>query len=492
MSAVDTEAARGEADTDPAEEGAVPTPRGLQGLVLAGKYKLAREIGRGGMGSVWRAEHLGWEAPVAVKLMTLPDTPLTRERFLREVRLSAALRSPHVVQVLDHGVDESTRSPFIVMELLEGENLAVRLRRLRTLSPGEVMTIMTHLGRALARAHESGIVHRDLKPDNVYLVSNGEEPITKVLDFGVAKGSHPASSEALDVRTGEGKTVGTPWYMSPEQLRGKGALDHRMDLWSLAVIACECLTGHRPFPARDFPELAILLCGDGPRPIPSELGIVPAGFDVWFAKATARSVDERFQSADELVEALRASCGSERRESVPPILGTPELSLDWNNLDSGSRPSMAPFSRTDAGAPPVARRRAVLLVASAVAVASLAAGAAVLVLATGTAPHPRGANPEVTTSKLGPARVVASAAAPTVAATNAVLERQGIGVGDGPSAEAADAPPPSHSVETPPSDKAPSTASAKRKRRKPQSHAAPAPTREVVTIEGDRIIRTEL
>src|SRR6185436_4460519 len=148
-------------------EPAAPTLAGAPGLVLAGKYELLQEIGRGGMGSVWRANRLEWHAPVAVKLLRLPDAPRASERFLREVRLAAALRSPHVVQVLDHGIDASTGVPFIVMELLEGESLAARLSRLGRLPPTEVLTIVTHLGRALSHAHEAGIVHRDLKPDNV-------------------------------------------------------------------------------------------------------------------------------------------------------------------------------------------------------------------------------------------------------------------------------------------------------------------------------------
>ncbi|MEY2935646.1 MAG: hypothetical protein RL033_6395, partial [Pseudomonadota bacterium] len=118
------------------------------GLVLAEKYALIREIGRGGMGVVWLAERLGWNAPVAVKMMTLPDTPLARARFEREVRLAATLRSPHVVQVLDHGVDEQTRSPYLVMELLEGESLAHRQRRLGKLSQREVLTMVSQLERA--------------------------------------------------------------------------------------------------------------------------------------------------------------------------------------------------------------------------------------------------------------------------------------------------------------------------------------------------------
>src|SRR5690349_5655173 len=181
-----------------------PAERVVAGSILGGKYRLISEIGRGGMGSVWRAEHLAWEAPVALKIMNRDITarPEAVARFEREVRLAAGLRSPHVVQVLDHGLDEATQTPFIAMELLEGESLARRLRRLGPLSPAEMFDIFSQLVRALTRAHAAGIVHRDLKPDNVFLVRNEEEQLAKVLDFGVAKWTAPDISESGLTRPG--------------------------------------------------------------------------------------------------------------------------------------------------------------------------------------------------------------------------------------------------------------------------------------------------
>lgn len=285
-----------------------PAALQLAGVVIGGKYRLIAEIGRGGMGCVWRAEHLGWEAPVAVKLMNrdVTDQPEARARFEREVRLAAGLRSPHVVQVLDHGIDEATRTPFIAMELLEGESLQQRLRRLERLSPGETFGVVTQLVRALSRAHAAGIVHRDLKPDNVFLVRNDEESIVKILDFGVAKGLVPSLAGGL---TRPGSVLGTPFYMSPEQLRGSREIDHRADLWSLSAIVCECLTGRRPFEAEDFAQLALLLLGNSGRPLPSALGPVPPGFDAWFLRATHPDIAQRFQSARELGQTLGPACG---------------------------------------------------------------------------------------------------------------------------------------------------------------------------------------
>src|SRR5687767_8426993 len=248
--------------------------------VLAGKYRLVSLIGRGGMGSVWKAEHLGLRAPVAVKLIdqSIEMLPEALQRFLREAQAAASLRSPHVVQILDHGVDEGV--PFIVMELLEGESLASRLERVQRLSPAETARIITQVARAVARAHEAGIVHRDLKPDNIYLVRNDEEEIAKVLDFGVAK----ATTHGMGAATGAtrtGSVLGTPYYMSPEQAEGAKGVDHRSDLWSLGVIAWECLLGTRPFESETLGGLLLAIC---PRdmPVPSRAGQVPPGFDAGF------------------------------------------------------------------------------------------------------------------------------------------------------------------------------------------------------------------
>jgi len=178
--------------------------------ILGGKYRLLSLIGRGGMGSVWKAEHLGLRALIAVKLMdeSLAAMPEAVGRFLREAQAAASLRSPHVVQILDHGVDERTAIPFIAMELMDGESLAGRLERERPLSPPETGRIIGQVARALARAHEAGIIHRDLKPDNIFLVKNEDDEIAKVLDFGIAKSlAHSLGGHSA---TQTGSVLGTP------------------------------------------------------------------------------------------------------------------------------------------------------------------------------------------------------------------------------------------------------------------------------------------
>jgi serine/threonine-protein kinase len=272
----------------------------MQG-VLAGRYRLERQLGKGGMGSVWLAEHLALRSWVAVKLMdpAIAATPEGAERFRREAQAAASLRSAHVVQVLDYGVHETT--PYLVMELMQGESLAGCLERERRLSPERTVAIMTQVARALGRAHSAGIVHRDLKPDNIFLVREDDQELVKILDFGIAK---TPQSQFGGMETRTGVTMGTPYYMSPEQVEGKKAVDFRTDLWAMAVIACECMTGVRPFDGSTFGELLLNICAR-PIPTPSSQGLYLPGFDEWFAKATNRDPEQRFASAQELANSLK-------------------------------------------------------------------------------------------------------------------------------------------------------------------------------------------
>src|SRR5579862_2716336 len=215
-----------------------------EGLVVANRFRLGQMLGRGGMGSVWRAMHLGLDVPCAVKFIEgeLASLPEAQARFEREAKAAAQLRSPNVVQILDHGVCEGT--PYIAMELLDGEDLEHRLERLGRLSPVETHKVMSEVCRALSKAHGMDIVHRDLKPANIFLVKDDDAEITKVLDFGIAK---TRVKELGGSATKTGAMLGTPYYMSPEQAQGTRAVDFRSDLWSLAVIAFQCITGRLPF-----------------------------------------------------------------------------------------------------------------------------------------------------------------------------------------------------------------------------------------------------
>ncbi|HEY4119199.1 MAG TPA: serine/threonine-protein kinase [Byssovorax sp.] len=315
------------------------------GHILAGKYKLIEKLADGGMGSVWRAEHVGLRSQVAVKLIhqSVIDAADGQRRFLTEAHAAAHLRSPHVVQILDHGIDDGV--PYMVMELLDGESLAQRLDRCGTLTLAQTSTIVTQVARAIGKAHEAGIIHRDLKPDNVFLVKNDDEELAKVLDFGIAKIANTLGA-AASPSTHTGALLGTPYYMSPEQARGH-KLDHRTDLWSLAVIAFECVTGRRPFDAETMGDLLLEVC-TSEVPVPSEIAGTPAAFDAWFARGVARPPDERFQSARELAQGLRAiafegagptSGATGDRASLPGPLSAPARSGFPHDAETVSQPN---------------------------------------------------------------------------------------------------------------------------------------------------------
>jgi eukaryotic-like serine/threonine-protein kinase len=278
------------------------------------------------MGEVWKAEHTGLGTPVAVKVIVDAgfgaDNPRRADlvrRFFREAQAAASLRSPHVVQIFDHGVDGV---PYIAMELLEGETLEERLERDHALSRQMTADVITQIARAVGKAHDAGIVHRDLKPGNVFIVRDDDQEIVKVLDFGIAKVTETAEIEQKDgVTTQTGSVIGTPCYMSPEQALGNKAIDFRSDLWALAIIAFECLVGRRPFDGDALGVLIVQICAR-PMPVPSAMAPVPQGFDEWFAKAASRDLEGRFQSAKALADALReVLAGDHVRMTHPSMVG---------------------------------------------------------------------------------------------------------------------------------------------------------------------------
>ncbi|MCU0694374.1 MAG: serine/threonine protein kinase, partial [Polyangiaceae bacterium] len=274
--------------------------------VLAGRYRLLEPLGRGGMGAVWCAEHIELGSKVAVKLIDGfgGDSSSAPERFKREAKAAAALNSAHVVRIFDYGIDKGT--PYIAMELLEGESLGERLARTGTLSPVETVRMLTHAARALDKAHEVGIVHRDVKPDNIFL-TKGDDGLfsAKVLDFGIAKAKTNELQAPSSSLTRTGSLVGSPLYMSPEQVLHAKEVDHRSDLWSLGVLVYECLLGSLPFDGDALGGLLLSICTEE-VPTPSNSGPVPQGFDDWFKKACSRDPADRFQTAKEMADALRA------------------------------------------------------------------------------------------------------------------------------------------------------------------------------------------
>jgi serine/threonine protein kinase len=293
------------------------------GAWVSPNVRLERPLGAGGMGSVWVAEHTTLKTRVVVKLMRpeLARDPETLSRFSREAAAAANVKSPHVVSVLDHGVAPDG-SPFITMELLEGEDLGARLGR-GPIAPDEAATIMSQVCKALGRAHDRGIVHRDVKPQNIFLCSGFGETFVKVLDFGIAKAGGDLQA-GLDT-TSTGSVMGTPFYMSPEQALGQKTIDFRTDVWACGVLGFEMLTGRKPFLGETVGALAVAICTK-PLPLPSQIHpALGASIDGWFQRACAREPPARFSSVKELADAFAAalsgptSLGLARTvPSVPP------------------------------------------------------------------------------------------------------------------------------------------------------------------------------
>jgi serine/threonine-protein kinase len=277
------------------------------GGLFAGRFRVLRVLGHGGMGTVYEAQHVGTGAARALKVM-LPqfaeDARFLR-RFSQEARISALVDSEHVVQVLDVGVDEPTRTPFLVMELLRGESLAGYVLRRRCLQPVEVRAIFTQLFHALCAAHEAGVVHRDLKPENIFLARTRREgaPFTvKILDFGIAKILAEAQATAT-VR------LGSPLWVAPEQTEARHKIGPSADLWAIGLLAFFCLTG-RSYWLRasdeqfSIPALMRELLFDPLAPASERAaalqagGLLPPGFDAWFARCVHRDPQARFSTAE--------------------------------------------------------------------------------------------------------------------------------------------------------------------------------------------------
>jgi serine/threonine protein kinase len=278
------------------------------GTLLVGKYKVSGEIGRGGMAAVYEAEHVNIGKRVAIKVLSadLTNSSVVIERFFREARAAASVRSPYIVEVYDSGRLEDGR-PFIAMELLEGESLYDRMARVRLIDTATTVRIISQVAKGLVKAHVAGIVHRDLKPENIHLckVEDGGE-IAKILDFGLAKFYAPVEADEKTARlTREGAVFGTPAYMSPEQVKGHGNVDQRADLWALGCMAFECLTGRPVWNTDQGVAMTFAAIAAGVLPVPSRFRPdLPPAFDAWFSKALERDPNLRFQTAGDLAAAL--------------------------------------------------------------------------------------------------------------------------------------------------------------------------------------------
>ncbi len=285
------------------------------GTQINDKVRLLRPLGKGGMGSVWVAEHSGLDAKVAVKLLD-KVSERSLARFCREASLAAKIKSPHVVHTFDFGATDEG-APYIVMELLEGCSLGQRLEQQGPLTARQCATMVAQLCKALSAAHAVGIVHRDIKPDNIFLVDSGYKMFVKLLDFGVAKQTQD-SDDPSGRLTSTGAIVGTPYYMSPEQLVSTKDVDHRADLWSVAVVAYRALTGRVPFAGNNIASLSVAVATGRFTPISSLLPTIGSEMDMWFKLALCRNIRGRPSSAMDLSEGFIRALGPTLEADVRP------------------------------------------------------------------------------------------------------------------------------------------------------------------------------
>ena len=311
----------------------------LEGSLIAGKYRVTREIGRGGMAFVYEGLHHDIQKRVAIKILSAEfiTSQVVVERFLREARAAAAVRSPYICDVYDSGKLEDGR-PFLVMELLEGESLYERMVRVRLFDPETTVRVVTHAARGLTKAHAAGIVHRDLKPENIFLTTNEDGQLeAKILDFGLAKFYAPVNDGEGQARlTREGAIFGTPAYMSPEQVKGQGAVDHRADVWALGCIVYECFTGRTVWSTEQGVAMTFAQIASSPIPrITKHRPDLPTSLDVWFDRALSRDIEHRYQTPKDLAEGLAAALDTGPLSSTSlsvPSLRVPSMDLGEGDL----------------------------------------------------------------------------------------------------------------------------------------------------------------
>jgi len=290
------------------------------GALIGGRYQLVRGIGAGGMGEVWEATHQVTGKHVAIKILnaTYAKQPSVRARFLLEARAACRVRHPNVVQVHDV-LELADGAPAMVMDFLQGEALSAKLERDRLIAIGPLATILAPVVDAMQAAHALGIVHRDLKPDNLFLerLPSGEI-VVKVLDFGIAKVARGEDERDNPALTGTGAVLGTPYYMSPEQMFGEKDLDHRSDVWSLGIILYECLTGRRPTEAENFGQILKLITTGSIPPLHSVAPQVPLDVAELVGRMVTRDRTLR-PELSEVLEVLRRYSSSSVSTSVPAL-----------------------------------------------------------------------------------------------------------------------------------------------------------------------------
>jgi eukaryotic-like serine/threonine-protein kinase len=374
-----------------------PTPQ--PGDMIIGKYRVKQVLGAGGMGVVVSAEHVQLGKSVALKFLR-PNAfggQTAVERFVREARASAQLKSEHVVRVTDVGTLD-TGAPYMVMEHLTGTDLGDELSKRERFPVEEALGYVLQACEALAEAHEAGIIHRDLKPSNLFLTRYPDgSPLVKVLDFGISK-TLSSKTDLAPSLTGTAELMGSPRYMSPEQIRSAKQLDGRADVWSLGIILYEFLAGRTPFDGESLPEVLAQIAADPPAPLSDTCKELPEGLEAVVMRCLEKNRDDRFGSVAQFAVALgpyasragRVSIGhicaiAGSPDAAPPSVPVPSPALapapDPTNPEVVSTPpavrTATGWGTTNAGSTPQTKRWP--LVASAGAAVALLAAVGIFV-----------------------------------------------------------------------------------------------------------------
>jgi serine/threonine-protein kinase len=368
-----------------------------EGEVLAGKYRIERVLGQGGMGVVVAAMHMQLNQRVAIKLLLEGATDEVVERFQREARAAVRLKCQHVARVIDVG-ELPNGAPYMVMEYLEGNDLQQIVRASGALSVPDAVLYMLHACEAIGEAHSIGIVHRDLKPANLFLTraADGTSAV-KVLDFGISKTAEAEGSEGEGMSlTKTTAVLGSPLYMSPEQMKSARSADARSDIWSLGAILYELLTGGVPFNAMTFTELVLMVNMEVPRSIATIRNDVPPALEAAVLKCLEKKPDNRFANVAELAfalapygppQALASADRVARTLEAAGLASTGPRSLGMARTEpapGGSITALSSSAATPTEAP--ARGRLVPIVG---AIAAIAIGASVAFFLTSRPPDPR-------------------------------------------------------------------------------------------------------
>jgi serine/threonine protein kinase len=306
----------------------------MVGRTIAGKYKLIRCIGQGGMGTIFEAEHVLIGNSVAVKMLHQPFAQKREpvQRLYREAKATGAVGHPNIIKVHDVG-ETADGIPFLVMELLEGESLGNHIDNNGPSPIGFVLEVSIQLLSALHAAHRAGIIHRDLKSDNIFLLNkNSGEISTKILDFGISKFILPEMENLKLTQTGS--VLGTPYYMSPEQASGKKDLDLRIDIYSMGVIIYECLMGKIPHTASNYNALLIQIISQDVKPFRTIRPDVPRELEAAVLKAMSRHREDRWDSSLDMMDELVVI-----RDSLSPQVLSAEPVIQWDlpTVDRDSR-----------------------------------------------------------------------------------------------------------------------------------------------------------